>query len=365
MRLTALLAVLVILFGCTGPEIPPVQNGTPVNTNTTNQTITIIVGPQTNQTAGENVTNVTITPQPNQTEPTYAETPNATLGIYFIDVGSERHGSAILVKKGGLDVLIDAGPAENSARVIDLLRSREVDDINLLISTNADPRNYGGINTVADSFKIRKFWWNGGGIDDAAYSAMVRRMATAPDGTAIVERGTSVTLNGITFEVLNPPKGRFGDVNNDAIVIRLTDRNFSVLLTSGIQTGAQGKLIGEQSGKIKAQVMQAPYYGVGAGTSQIGLFLVNAKPKSIIITGSADESAANGGSRDPFRRLMAQYNISWYETYANGTLKVMADGRGYVFQYANGTDITPYQWQNGSSSTGPDPGTGALTGEGE
>ena len=117
--------------------------------------------------------------------------------------------------------------------------------------------------------------------------------------------------------------------NNDAIVLRVTDRNFSILLTSGIQTGAQGKLISEKRNLIRADIIQAPYYGVGAGTSSIGLFLITAKPKTMIITGGSDETAANGGSRDPYKRLMLEHNITWYETYVNGTVRIVSTGQNY------------------------------------
>ena len=81
--------------------------------------------------------------------------------------------------------------------------------------------------------------------------------------------------------------------------------------------------------------MQAPYYGVGAGTSSIGLLLLAAEPKAVIITGSADDSAANGGSREPFKRLMDQYGIPWYESYADGGLRVTTDGYEYAIQSLN------------------------------
>ena len=55
---------------------------------------------------------------------------------------------------------------------------------------------------------------------------------------------------------------------------------------------------------------------------------ITAKPKIIIIDGSGDESAPNGGSRDPFRRLMQQYGITYYETYLK-PIKITVDEKGY------------------------------------
>jgi competence protein ComEC len=256
------------------------------------------------------------------------------LGVYFIYVGDEGlQGDAILIKKGDLTVLVDAGPAEKAGRVVDFLRSKDVSTINVLISTNPDPRHYGGLGAVADNFRVQSFWWSGETLDDDNYSAAVAKLQGKADEVKVIDEGFSMDLNGINLTVLNPPDAkRFKDVNNDAIVMKLVDRNFSILLTSGIQSGAQGRLINDRPADIAVPIMEAPYYGVGAGTSNIGIFLLKAKPDVMIISGSADDSAANGGSREPFKRLMTQYGITWHENYVNGTLRITSDGSAYAIQ---------------------------------
>lgn len=341
MRALAVVVAFLLLFGCFGGGEPP-ANATNA-TNGTNQTppITIIVGPQQNQTATQNTTPQEPPPaQPPPPQFEYEYDPNQTLAVYFINVGGPAlHGNAILIKKGDLDVLVDAGPAQNSNRVVDFLRSRSIDDIDLLISTSADPRNYGGISAVADSYAIENYWWGDDSFGDAAYAAIFDRMAASTKDAKGIGEGFSKEMNGIRFEALNPSStNRFDNINNDALVLRVTDRNFSLLLTSNIQTGAQGRLLNEQAAKIQTEIMQAPYYGVGSGTSNIGIFLLTAKPNAMIITGSADESAPNGGSRDPFRRTlnMTQYDIPYYEVYKNGTIRITTDGQTYAIQGLGG-----------------------------
>lgn len=332
----AIIAMLLLAFGCLGgaPEQPPMQEN---QTNGSNQgNIQIIIGEQTNQTTVKNMTEEETPPPilPPKTGLNYTRDPDALFGVYFIDVGGPAlHGDAILIKKGDMDILVDAGPMQKSGKVVDFLRSRGVDDIEVLVSTNADPRHYGGIEAVSENFEIEEFWWNGQASNDADYSNLVQDIKAKAWKTEVVEDGFSSELNGINITALNPPAmDRFDDVNNDAIVLRMDDRNFSLLLTSGIQTGAQGRLINQRQSEIRAELIQAPYYGVGSGTGNIGIFLITAKPKSMIISGSSDESAANGGSREPFMRLMTQYNISWYDNYENGTIRISGDGSTYSVQ---------------------------------
>jgi competence protein ComEC len=343
MRLLPVLAVLIVfmlMFGC-GDQKPPEQNQTGTNaTNATNITknntpVTIIIGQQTNQTKEQNKTE-----NKNETNQTveikeleYTNEPEEPLGVYFIYVGDDSlHGDAILLKKGDFNMLIDAGPAEKSGKVVDFLKSKGVDNVAIMISTTADPRRYGGINAVADNFRIQRYWWTGDAFDDNKYAAIATRMANITKGVDVIQDGYSVSYDGMDFTILNPPAKRFSDVNNDAIVMKVVDRNVSWLFTSDIQTGAQGRLVGDRAPLLKTDILEAPYYGVGQGIANIGVFLNKVRPQTVIISGSADESSKNGGSRDPLKRLLntSQYNVTWYENYDNGTIRVISDGQTYV-----------------------------------
>ena len=339
MRILAGIIVSMLLFGCLGGgEQPPGDAGN--ETNITNQTqkppVQIIIGGQTNQTTGGNATEGPPPPPPELNGTQYEYNPDQLFGVYFIDVGGPGlQGDAILIKKGDLDVLVDAGAAEKGGMVVDFLRSKGVDDIEVLISTAADPRRYGGMGAVAEAFTIEEFWWNGDASHDANYSAVVERMTEAAESkdVRVVEDGFTADLNGMNFTAINPSDAaRFDDVNNDAIVLRIVDRDISILLTSNIQTGAQGKLLNNKLDMIQVNILQAPYYGVGAGTSNIGVFLIKSKPQAVVISGSSDESAVNGGSREPFKRLMEQHGIPYYENYVAGALRISSDGKEYSIQ---------------------------------
>ncbi len=335
------LIALILVFGCLGwGEQPPVENVNDTaidnNQNTGNGT-TVIINPQQNQTIEQNGTDDDPPVEPPTIEMDYDENPTANIGIYFIDVGDdETHGDAILIKKGDFDVLVDAGPESNGGKVVDFLRSKSVDDLELVISTNADPRHYGGLDRVADNYKIDHFWWSGDSFNDAEYLAVVNKIKGMSKVTTVVERGFSADYNGISFEILNPQSDRFENINNDAIVIRVADRGVCTLITSGIQQGAREKLINEQTSKTQCEVIQAPYYGVGEGNRNIALFLVKAEPEAMIITGSSNDGPENGGSREPLLRLLEQYDIDAYKTYESGTIRITSDGSSYAIQGLGG-----------------------------
>lgn len=337
--------LMLLLFGCIdlGGETTPATNvsanasanQTGNTTPATGNDSTIVVGAQENQTVEQNTTQPE-QPEQNETDLGYAYAPNSSFAIYFIYVGDyadKLHGEAILIKKGDFEMLIDGGPQENAGKVVDFLKSRSVDDLEVVVSTNADPWHYGGLGKVAESFDIDEFWWTGKTFNDMDYSSVVGSLSAKAKNTTLISRGFSASYNGMDFEALNPKDKPFNDINNDAIVLRMDDRNFSAVLLSGVQFGAQSEMINNLKAKLQADVMSAPYYGLGAGTSGIGNFLTSAQPQTMIISGGPDESAASGGSRDPFRRLMDEHNVSYYENYKGGTVRVTSDGTEYALGY--------------------------------
>jgi len=340
-KLIALVFAFAFIFGCIGgeeqPPPPPVENVTENET----PDITVIIEEQENITVAVNETEV----GENVTEEVwggieYSEEPDAITGIYFLDVctyGTGDHGGAVFIKKGDLDILIDAGSWNTASRVIDYLRLRGIDDLDLVVSTTGDYRRYGGLDAVLDDFEVEEFWWGGDTFGDADYAEIISKATEKAGNVRIVERGYMAELNGIEIEVLNPKKtDRFNNVNNDAIVLRIDDRDLSLLLMSNIQTGGQGDLIGRYDDKLDVDVIESPYYGVGAGTAQIALFLQESKPEFAVIGGCSDETLeVEGSTRNPYKRLLEQeqYSVDYFEVYKGGTVRISVDEGGYGVMY--------------------------------
>ncbi|MEM2908620.1 MAG: MBL fold metallo-hydrolase [Candidatus Bilamarchaeaceae archaeon] len=334
LTLLALIILLVCALGCVG------ETQQPVNETEKNKTIIIVTEPQKNITQirnesyGETEENIT-EEKIEEVGVNYTYAPSEKLGVYFIDVcdySSGEHGSSIFIKKGDFDMLIDAGSTTTSGRVLDLLRKKGVDDIDVLVSTAGDPRRYGGLLSIAAVYQIEEFWWGGVSLSQD-YRSTVEAVSEKAENTVIVKRGYEREFNGIKFEALNPKEPQFDDVNNDAVVLLLSDRNTTVLLLSNIQTGAQGDIVNTFREKIKADVIEAPYYGVGAGTANIAFFLQASKPRNAIICGCSDETMeVEGSTRLPFKRVMEQeqYHMTYYETYKLGTVKIVIDQNGYA-----------------------------------
>lgn len=324
-RYLVFVVLALFIFGCIdfGGEKPK------LNTTQNNTTVIVNVEPQKNVTIVINQTNQTETEQNQSSQvwsgPNYGYDPTANLGVYFIDACDYETGksaAAILVKKGDFDMLIDGGSANSAPRVIEFLKSKGVDDIDVLVSSAEDPNRYAGLKKISDEFAVEEFWWNGQATT-RDYMDTINYVSGKALNTTTVKALYSRELNGIKVEVLNPTKLQ-SDIYNDAIVLKLTDRSKSILLLSNIVGGGQGYIANKYPEMLKnIDVMEAPYYGLGSGTTIIGTFFQTCKPKTVVIEGCSDETGGpQSSTRLPFKTLMNQYGIDYLETYKNGTVKV-------------------------------------------
>jgi beta-lactamase superfamily II metal-dependent hydrolase len=332
----------MLLFGCAGLGGQEQTTQTPSGTGTkpvTNQTgPAVVVVSVTNTTA---IHNETLLPKPPETKIlNYTYDPNATLTVYFVAVADSGQGDAIVLKKGDVNVLVDAGPAEDAGKLRDFLKSKNIGQFHLAVSTHGDPEHYSGFKYIVDNYDIGEFWWMGNSYNNKDYEALIGNAATKKIPVSIVSKSTSTTINGMKIEVINPTKlgGAFSGtegMDNDAVVLKVTDRNFCIMLTSDILYGAQTAMQNDPSISLPCQVLQIPHHGTGAGNSQIELFLRKVNPKWAVISGGAvDPASDNMGTRFGVYQRLNLVNAKWLANYDGlGTVKVVTDGKDFAVQH--------------------------------
>lgn len=268
--------------------------------------------------------------------PGYTQNREGRFAIYFIYVGTDvLQGDAILVKRGDFDMLIDAGNAQTGSRVINFLRSKGVDDLEVLVSTHADAEHYGGISDVLDEFGVEEFWWPGKLYEDNAYGKLINRIHTENIPIKEVKRSENYNFNGLDVAVLNPSATKnFGDRDNDAIALKITNGNFCIILTSDLFAGAQGALANDPAVSLRCDLLQIPGHGLGSATNMIGIFLLKVSPKFAIFSGSLNDPSADlRGTRYTIYEKLRLRGIPYYENYVNGTIRVESDGLTYAIDY--------------------------------
>jgi len=338
-----ILLVSILMFGCInfdflgGEKTPAKPVGQPGTTTKPATSGTVDITSETNKSIVHNETS---------DEPIfvkepgihYAETPDLPFTIDFIYVAdATQQGDSILIKKGDADILIDAGPDKKGAKLNAFLKSRAIDDIELLISTHADPEHYNGIYSMKNNYDLEEMWWTGNSFGNEDYDSLISGMSTKKVPVKIVSKGDEIIINGMKIEVLNPskPGGSFKGIeglDNDAIALKVTDGEFCILLTSDILFGAQTAI--QNTADIKCSIMQAPYHGLGIGNSQIVSFLSKANPKDVIVSGGPSENVQDPkGSRFSLYALTDLYNMKHWDNYNGKTVEITSDGKDYGIKY--------------------------------
>ncbi len=327
-KLFALFVVFIFLAGC-GEQKPPVvvENETvPVShgNGTTGGHLVITGGTNTTITGGEK--------PPVEVRPAveYAEDPNATMYVYFINVGDgNTQGDAILVKKGDFDMLIDGGPESKKQAVVNFLLEKQVDDLEVVVSTHDDPDHYGGLQYVGENFRIGDIWRSEEG--SAGYTSYINGIKKEGQ-VKFVGRGDENLYSGIHVIVENPIKGegRFFDPNNDGVSLRLEDeRGFCTLLTGDIEGSAQTKILMDSK---PCDVVQMPWHGMSEGLSELDFLFDKLKPKAVVVSGSANDWT---NTRQTLYLKAQVRNITVYNDFDGKDAKVAFDGNNLEITVEN------------------------------
>ncbi|MFA6531103.1 MAG: MBL fold metallo-hydrolase [Candidatus Micrarchaeia archaeon] len=341
-KLLVLAVVLFLFFGCINFDFLGGQkDGSTVTVTNGSQTGTsLVITSKTNYSTLNNDTNSNGKLN-GSVGFRYVQTPDAMAVVYFIPVADESNqGDAIFIKKGDVDILIDAGPDTDGGKVIDFLKSKKVDDIEILVSTHPDPEHYGGIRAVAEKYGIEQFWWVGNSFGNTNYDKLISDLKARGVDVKIVSRDSTTSINGMNLRILNPPstavsaEGDADAMDNNAVAIKLLDRNFCLMFTSDILYEAQTQI--GLLPDIQCNILQMPYHGLGIGTSNIAMMLIKVQPKDAIVSGGVTDFHSQGGqqnSRISMFELLRIKDINSYVNYEKGAVKVVSDGKTYAISY--------------------------------
>lgn len=193
--------------------------------------------------------------------------------VVFLDVGQ---GDSILIRTPrGVTVLVDGGGSRRDAeapddffdvgmrRVLPYLKHRGIRSIDVVINTHPHEDHLQGLVAI---LRERRVGW---AVDagDAFASITWREYRELIEERGVTyyraERFDRIELEpGIALEVLHPPAGWQGNVNDRSLVLRLVTPYGKVLLTGDIEkVGQQELLWGGANLDLQAEVIKVPHHG--------------------------------------------------------------------------------------------------------
>jgi competence protein ComEC len=214
----------------------------------------------------------------------FASRPDGKLHVWWLDVG---HSNAVLIQTpAGATILVDGGrfPSQLLTALGDRMPFNKR-NLDMLVISQPDPFDYDALSSVLDRYSVTVALTNGQPNLRPEYKALLQRLPQ--DKLVAARAGYSFDIeDGTRLEVLAPENTPdiSTNLNDAALVLRLTYGNISFLLPSDASQTAQINLLKSGDWPL-ATVMQLPSH---AGVRSLNeTFLAAAQPQMVVLQSDA------------------------------------------------------------------------------
>jgi competence protein ComEC len=244
------------------------------------------------------------------------------LRVVFLDAGE---GDAVyLESSGGANALVDAGNLITGHRVLQYLRQRGVEKLDLMFVTHPHPDHMGGVFHLLPAVEVKARFDNGQGLGGEAgediyrwYGEVYRR-----GEYRALRAGDTLSLGSAAIAVLSP-SDLSADWNGNSLVLKVVNGDDSFLLMGDAGGKVEKALLAAGAG-LDADVLKVGHHGAGDSTTPE--FLDAVSPAYAVV-------AVNGGnvrgypSEDVLRRL-AERGVKTFLTFLEGDVAFVSTGAG-------------------------------------
>ena len=247
--------------------------------------------------------------------------------LTVLDVG---HGLAVVIKQNKKIVLYDTGAKYPSgfnmseAVILPFLQHKNISHIDHLIISHNDNDHLGGLAVLQEHINIKQLIYND--------------QKTNTTGSFCLQ-GQTFVWQQLTFEQLWPNKLVY-DHNDDSCVIKVSDKQSSVLLTGDISKRVERQLVASKI-DLRADVLIVPHHGSKSSSSEQFIKAVN--PKVAIFS-----SGYLNRWKMPTTEVLRRYHklgIITYTTANNGMIHLLkTDKEMKILTYRQ--DLFPYWFAN-------------------
>ncbi|UCG34814.1 MAG: MBL fold metallo-hydrolase [Candidatus Omnitrophota bacterium] len=183
------------------------------------------------------------------------------LYIHFVGL----RGESILIKKGPIAVVIDAGSFSDSAKLADYLRGNNLKNLEHVIITHPDPDHMGGVFALLSAFDVTYLYDNGQKINPKNW---LERELFEDYGRFVREDPRYKSLNSpqkirvskdIEIEVLWPSSADTLDFNRNSLILLLKYKEFKILFTADSHIVNEPEFI-EKFKDLGIDILKVPHH---------------------------------------------------------------------------------------------------------
>ena len=235
--------------------------------------------------------------------------PSGMLEVTALDCG--QGDSLFLVLPGKATMLVDASGSRHRSTsegalqgrlwdpgediVSPYLWSRGIKKIDIVVLSHPHEDHLGGLFAIVRNFQIGEFW-HAANATTPEYLSLLEKMREKGVAERTLAAGDELERGGATVQALWPPRSRQPSAlpsNDDSLVLRLTYREASVLLTGDVSSKAERGLLA--SGQdLDSLVLKVAHHGSNSSSSSE--FLARVNPRLAMITGGSGDFGNLPGS---------------------------------------------------------------------
>ena len=233
------------------------------------------------------------------------------LKIHFLDVG--QGDSCFIITPNHKTILIDGGGSTSNSfdvgkdTIIPYLLDRGYTKINYVFISHFDQDHVGGILPVLEELHIGQIFISPQVEKSENYETFLELVKQKDLKVQEVKAGDKIIIEDITFQILWPIEKPIEEnmLNNNAMVMKLQYKSFSMLFTGDIEEIAEKKILNlykDNADKLNTTVLKVAHHGSKSSSTEEFLKVVNSK---VAIIGVGENNMFGHPNNEVLERLQS------------------------------------------------------------
>lgn len=247
------------------------------------------------------------------------------LNVLFIDIGQ---GTSVLIEKNGNYLLYDTGDNDKEELMVRTLKEHNIKKIDVVIGSHPHAYHIGGLDAVIYNFDVKKIYMPKVTTNTKTFESVL--LSAKKKGLKITSAKAGTTIDfgkDISVDVLAPIKSKYDDLNDYSVVVKLTYKNQSVLLTG--DASYESEMDMTKSGEdLSASLLLTPHHGSSSSSSQKMISAVN--PDYTVIQVGANNKY--GHPTDKVLKRLEKQKVKVFRNDLQGSILATTNGDKWEFK---------------------------------